>query len=251
MCRMLIYYSNEPKSIPIQILSKFIKSCHWDYFKKYDLVGHHGAGWGIAYIPSNSRELIVKRTLTPIYRSAWKNIRKIKSRFILIHARKTLFGEKKLENVHPIDIGAEYCLTHNGTIKMDSFPTLNDKKLERIKNYTDLDTRRYLCTILDQLKSGNTLKNAIKTVLQQIRVSSAANAFLFNSNEVHIIKYQNNTINGRHTTLFIDKSPERYLISTTPITSNALEIPNRSLISIPFIEDVLNEISFSRLNIGL
>jgi predicted glutamine amidotransferase len=234
---MLIHYSLQPNNIPIEVLKKFIRSCHWNYLKKYDLFGHHGVGWGFAYIPMDSQKLIIKRTLHPIYDCKWQDLAKIKTRFLLIHARKTLFGKKTLANVHPICVGQSYCLAHNGTIKMKSFPDLINDKLQNIQKNTDLDTRRYLCMILDCLKSQKNIKDAIELTLKNVHVNSAANAFLFNLNECYVIKYQKNTFNGRHTTLFIEKMPNRILISTTLLSSKALEIPNNSLLSIPNIQN--------------
>lgn len=249
MCRMLIHYSIPPKTISLEILKAFVKSCHWTYLKRYNLAGHHNAGWGFAYIPLNSRKLIIKRTLHPIYHCKWEDLTQIKTRFLLIHARKTLFGEKRLENVHPINIKGKYILVHNGTIQMKSFPPLNDNRLQIIQANTDLDTRKYLCTILDNLKHKNNLKDAIETTLKAIHVNSAANAFLFNLKECHIIKYQSNTYNARHTTLFIDKSSDGLLISTTPLTHNAMEIPNKSLISIPELLNNKLSLEFNKINV--
>ena len=249
MCRMLIHYSLQPTIIPIEILKKFVQSCHWNYLKKYDLFGHHGVGWGFAYIPMDSQKLVIRRSLHPIYDCEWQDLVKIKTRFLIIHARKTLFGKKTLNNVHPICIGDSFCLAHNGTIKMRSFPPLNDPNFQKVQSNTDLDTRRYLCTVLDYLKSQNSIKDAIELTLKNIHIKSAANAFLFNLNECHIIKYQNDSFNGRHTTLFIEKTPNRIIISTTPLTSKALEIPNGSLLSIPHIQSNELKIQINKLNI--
>jgi len=249
MCRMFIHYSVQPKRIPFRFLKKFIKSCHWDYFKKYDIVGHHGAGWGYAYISEKSKKLIIKKTIQPIYKCKWQDLAKIKTRFLLVHARKTIFGEIKFENVHPISIGSKFNIVHNGTIKMDSFKDLNDAEFQYILNNTDLDTRKYLCTIMDHLREEVNIKKAVEKTLTNIRVSSAANAFLFNLNQCHIIKYQNNTFNGRHTTLFIDHNSNRLMISTTPLSSAALEISNKSLISITDLNYSELVLEFNKLSI--
>jgi len=246
---MLINYSSQPICINIESLKKFIQSCHLNYLKKYDLVGHHGAGWGFAYIPPNSNKLIIKRTLKPIYNCKWQDLANIKTRFLLIHARKTIFGEKRLENVHPICIGDRFCIVHNGTIKMKSFPPLNRRRLHSISENTDLDTRRYLCTLLDNIITQNNIKDAIETTLKKIHVNSAANAFLFNSKECYIVKFQKKTFNGRHTTLFIQKGGNRVIISTTPLNSKALEIPNASLLSIPSLKENKIKIRIDKLNI--
>lgn len=246
---MFIHLSNQPKNISFNLLERFVKSCHWDYFKKYDLVGHHDAGWGFAYIPKNSKKLLLKRTLYPIYSCKWQDLTKIKTKFLLVHARKTIFGEKTTENVHPINIRGEYSIAHNGTIRMDSFQDLDDSLLQEIQKNSDLDTRRYLCTILDNLNKLRNVKEAIEMTLRNIEVNSAANAFLFNLDECYIIKYQKNTFNGRHTTLFFDKTSDGLTICTTPLSSTAQEIPNKSLITIKELGSRHINIEFDRLKV--
>lgn len=71
--------------------------------------------------------------------------------------------------------------------------------MDKIKKETDLDTKKYLCLILDELKQKSSVKKAIESALKQIKVKSTANAFLFNSQECIIIKHQLNTFHGRHT----------------------------------------------------
>lgn len=238
MCRMFFICSKNPFKIDYEILKNFVASCHWDYFKKYNLFGHHGSGWGFAYISEENEKLIVKRDVNPIYFSNWKNLTKIKTRFLLVHARKTIQPWKKtIENVHPISIGEKYLITHNGTISLDSFPDPQDPKLRDINIATEMDTRRYLCLIMDELKIKSDLKEAIESTLRKIHVNSAANAFLFNSRECIVIKNQNNSFNGRHTTLFLTKDRNTILVSTTPINPQlrAFEIPNNTLIKIDLV----------------
>ena len=244
---MFFQYSTEEFNIPPNLLKRFVASCHWAYFRKYDLFGHHNCGWGFAYIPENSKKLIIKRDFNPIYRADWKSLSKLKSKFFLVHVRKTVLPwEKSIEDIHPININEKYVMTHNGIIKKDSFPDLKDSKLQSIIKKTDMDTRKYLCLIIDELKQKLNIKKAIQSALKQIEVKTTANAFLFNSHECIIIKYQNNTFHGRHTTLFLTKEKNKILVSTTPLSSKAKEIPNKSLIQI----DLSNiKIKFSKLEI--
>ena len=61
-------------------MKKFVSSCHWQYFRKYNIFGHHNLGWGFAYLPeSRSKNLIVKRDITPIYYADWESLTKIKT----------------------------------------------------------------------------------------------------------------------------------------------------------------------------
>ncbi len=232
MCRMFFKCSLEPFHIDYKILKKYVKSCHWRYLRKYDLLGHHGLGWGFAYISENDNDLVIKRDITPIYHADWKNLTKIKTRFLLVHARKTLPWKKNFGNVHPINIKEKYLITHNGIIKNFPSKKFKNPKLDRIYNETDLDTRKYLSSIINELQKGKNLKIGLESVFNEIEIGAGANAFLFNSQNCNVITNHKNNFNGRHHTLFLSKNHNGILVSTTQLTDNAKEIPNHSLIQI-------------------
>jgi len=230
---MFFQCSIEPFNVNYKILKKFIASCHWQYLRKYNLFGHHGLGWGFAFIPENNdNKLIIKRDITAIYKADWKNLTKIKTRFLLVHARKTSPLNRNFINIHPINIGEKYLIAHNGIIKNSSFPKLEKPHLEDIKNSSDLDTRKYLCTIIDKLNDDLNLKKALEITFKKISIKSSANAFLFNSEECNVITYHNTSFDGRHHTLFLTKEQDTLFVCTTPIKNHAKEIPNRSLIQV-------------------
>ena len=231
MCRMFFRCSTEPFSIEIDFLKKFVKSCHWQYLHKYNLFGHHNLGWGFAYLNENFK-LIIKRDITPIYKADWKALNKIKTRFILVHARKAYPWKKDFKNIHPINIHQNYLIAHNGVIKTDSFPPLKDPTLERIRTSTSLDTRRYLCAILDKVNNGTSLKVALEEIFRTVEIAAGANGFLFNSKECDVITHHNTNYNGRHHTLFIKILDDNILVCTTPLLENMKEIPNDTLIKI-------------------
>jgi predicted glutamine amidotransferase len=224
--------SLEPFYLDRKILNKFIKSCHWRYLRKYDLLGHHGLGWGFTYLSENSDKLVTKRDITPIYHASWKELTKIKTRFLLVHARKTLPWKRNFKDVHPININEDYLLTHNGIIKNFPNKKLSTPKLDRIYKETDLDTRKYLCSIISELHEGNPLKIGLESIFKDIEIGAGANAFLFNSKKCNVITNHKNNFNGRHHTIFISKNHSNILVSTTPLTKNAKEIPNYTLVQI-------------------
>jgi len=232
MCRMFFQCAKQPFTISIDFLKKFVSSCHWQYLRKYNLFGHHNLGWGFAFISQDEERLIIKRDITPIYQANWKGLNQIKTRFLLVHARKAYPWNKNFKNIHPINIGENYQIVHNGVIKSDSFLQLNDARLEKIRNETTLDTRRYLCSIIDKLIKGLDLKKSLEEIYITIEIGAGANAFLFNTKECNVITHHNNNFNGRHHTLFIKKSMDNINVCTTPIINDALEIPNNSLIQI-------------------
>lgn len=235
MCRMFFQCSTKAFFIALPLLKEFVESCHWHYFRKYNLFGHHNLGWGFAYLNEN-QELIIKRDITPIYKADWKGLSKIKTRFLLVHARKAYPWKKNFKDLHPINVREKYVITHNGVIKTDSFPPLNDTNLEKIRISDTLDTRRYLCAISDKIKDGNSLKNALEAIFNNIQIAAGANAFLFNSNECNVISYHNSNFNGRHHTLFMKIGGNNMLVSTTPLLKNMREITNKSLIRINLLD---------------
>ena len=164
MCRMFFQCSKEPFTIEYDVLKAFIRTCHRRYLHRYDLLGHHNLGWGFAYLPEieSNNSLIVKRDLNPIYYSDWKSLSNIKTRFLLVHARKAQPWNKNYYNIHPIDIGEKFLITHNGIIKKFPNRPLKNPKLNKINNSTSLDTRKYLCHIIDKMQEGFSLKESLE-----------------------------------------------------------------------------------------
>ena len=245
MCRMFFKCSLEPFNINYTILKRFLATCQWRYFRKYDIFGHHSLGWGFAYLSENNKELVIKRDINPIYYADWESLIKIKTCFLLVHARKTLPWKRKFENVHPIDIGEKYIITHNGIIKNFPKKKLNNPKLNTIYKETDLDTRKYLCSIIDQIKEGKDLASSLEFIFKEIEIGAGANAFLFNSQMCNVITNHKNNFNGRHHTLFLSQDSNEIIVSTTPFIKNSREIPNYSLIQINLTNLAMN---FTKLN---
>ena len=232
MCRMFFQCAKEPFNISKTFLKKFVSSCHRQYLRKYNLFGHHNFGWGFAYISEKEEKLIIKRDITPIYQADWYGLNKLKTRFLLVHARKAFPWNKNINDIHPISINESYQIVHNGVIKPNSFIKLNNAELEKFRSETKLDTRRYLCFIIDKLKSGLNLKSSLEEIFNTIEIGAGANAFLFNAKECNIISHHNTNFNGRHHTLFIKKYNKKINVCTTPIIDGSLEIPNNSLIQL-------------------
>ena len=146
--------------------------------------------------------------------------------------RSPLPWKRNFENIHPININEKFLIVHNGIIKHFSRKNLENPKLDKIYNKTDLDTRKYLCSIINELGEGKSLKIGLENIFKKIEIGAGANAFLFNSQRCNVITNHKNNFNGRHHTLFLSKNHNDILVSTTALTENAKEIPNHSLINI-------------------
>ncbi|MFX0012391.1 MAG: hypothetical protein ACFE9R_18910, partial [Candidatus Hermodarchaeota archaeon] len=119
-----------------------------------------------------------------------------------------------------------------GIIKKFFTKELTNPRLNKIYKETELDTRKYLCSIIDEIQKGNSLKISLESVFKNIEIGAGANAFLFNSQICNVITNHKVNFNGRHHTLFINKNDYSILVSTTPLTEHAIEIPNYTLIQI-------------------
>ena len=234
MCRMFLLCAREPFTVDPQLLKKFVDSCHWQYFRKYNLLGHHNLGWGFAYLSPDGSHLKIKRDLTPIYKADWKSLESISTRFLVVHARKAYPWSKNAADIHPINIGGSYMMTHNGIVK--EFPTITDPLLEDIKKNTSMDTRKYLCTFLDALGQGGNIRSALKTTFQGITIGLGANAFIFNRQESLIVNYHNTNFRGRHTTLFLRRTPGSLVVATTPLDPKMKEVPNHTAIHLRHLD---------------
>jgi len=99
--------------------------------------------------------------------------------------------------------------------------------------------------VIDQLHENKDLESALELVFKEIEIGAGANTFLFNSQMCNVITNHNTNFNGRHHTLFINRNSSEIIVSTTPLTNNAKEIPNYSLLQI----DLANlDTNFTKLN---
>ena len=241
---MFFHCSTKPFQIEPAFLKKFIASCYLHYLRRYSIYGRHRMGWGFAYVPENNdKTLIIKRDMSPIYHSDWKSLSNIKTRFLLVHARKTKPWYKSFKNVHPINISEKYLIVHNGIIKKFPSRKLNDLRLEKINKSTQLDSRKYLCHIIDRLNTDYDLKSTLETIFQEVSIGSSANAFLFNSKECHVISHHKNNYMGKNHTLFIKKEKDWLNVCTTPILRKSIEIENNALVSVNNLELIFNKLT--------
>jgi len=207
MCRMMCYFGSQKISIPENYLRKFLKNCHFGNRKRQDWIGYHAMGWGISWLDERGN-FRTKRYPNPIWHYNLKTIKKIESRFIAIHARFAF--ERDIHNVHPICIkyqGINFCMFHNGIFKDDSFYPLQDETLEimRKKDEDDMDTRKYLLSVLDEYQQidslnsqsiendeGNSEKNiinAIRSAFSRLKLFNSGNSFFYTPKNLFIISY--------------------------------------------------------------
>ncbi len=245
MCRMMCFFSPNEISIPMDYLKSFVRASHWGKYKLQDFIGQHRMGWGVSWFDKNGA-IKTQRSIDPIWRSNWKNLTKIKSRCIVLHARRCAPSATNNRDVHPIVIDNKNYMFHNGVIKKDSFPQLDNPELNEILKSTSMDTRRYLATFLDELEKNEDFVETFRRTLPKITVSPSANAFLLNSTDIYIVKYKIEKLHKKAVYQLNIKNFDKggYCVSVIPFDKSFKGIPNKSCIKYNFRS---NKIEFNKL----
>lgn len=234
MCRMIACFHDAPISLDRDLLAQFVKNCHWGNWRVQDWLGHHGMGWGVAWMdPAGT--IRTWRSLNPIWRDPWWALPRLKSRLIVVHARFALPWKVRRDDVHPITLDDRHFLAHNGTIKLASFAPLETPALERARRETTLDTRRYLAAVLDGMATGAAPLDAIAGVLRQVRPVPSANAFFFSRAQFTAVEYQTAPLFQRYTyVLAVKRLHPGTCVSSIPFDETFSRLPNGTALQFDF-----------------
>lgn len=137
MCRLLAMTSN----IETDLKFSFEELC--EVAKK----NGHGHGWGVAWLEND--ELRLEKDAESIWESerASSLIRDIRSKLIVVHARRNPSQEPSKVRSHPFlheALDEQWIFAHNGTIKCPE-PTNHTPE-------SDVDIERFFCYFLDMLE---------------------------------------------------------------------------------------------------
>jgi predicted glutamine amidotransferase len=240
MCRMMCIFGPSSQSIPESYLKEFIHNCHWGNRSRQDWFGHHGKGWGIAWLDQNGAYK-TKRFTSPIWYYQWKKLLMIRSRFIAIHARFAFKFEK--ENIQPIQIShknQEFIIFHNGMFHTESIPVPQNSKLREISSINNMDTRKFLAAVIDKYKNIS-VSSATKIILDSSQMFNSANSFILSKDQLDLISYHKpiSPIKEIHTYHLNYKKLENrnICVSVLPFEKDFKIIPNKISISYNFSND--------------
>ncbi len=136
----------------------------------------HRDGWGMAFLEKDN--FILKKSLRPIYEDVQaEEIKKIKTNFVMLHARFRSIGENKLENNAPFQ-NRESIFCHNGTIRQGL--EFNEKKF---KPLGDTDSERFFLSILSK---NLPIKEAIKDAFNGRDLKPNSNIIFSNKENTYI-----------------------------------------------------------------
>ena len=171
---------------------------------------HHPDGWGIAFYPDNSAQVIKEpvRAGSSALSDFLKDYTGVSSRIIIAHVRKASVGSNFHRNTHPFQReveGKDYVMAHNGTLR-DFRETLG---LTYFHPIGDTDSEHAFCYLLDRI-----IKNRIRAWKKAdfewlLLAISKANKFgtfncLFSEGE-HLFAYRDK--DGKRELNFVKRTP--------------------------------------------
>ncbi|MHA1733759.1 MAG: class II glutamine amidotransferase [Promethearchaeota archaeon] len=232
MCRMLVVFGPREVSIPGEYLQRFVRNCRWGNRRVQDWTGHHASGWGVSWLDPDSGTIRVKRTIRPIWNSGWRDLLEVRSRLVVLHARKSLPWKRKFEDVHPITHDRHHYVVHNGIISLAAIPVPSGN-LGREFARTKLDTRRYLLSVLDSARGGDILEGILRVTraLDGRALRPSANAFFFGREDLYVVSHFKRTPLQVHTyQLYASRLHGRgYCVSSVPLPGSII-LPNHAVL---------------------
>jgi len=133
----------------------------------------HADGWGLVYFEDD--QLKIFRSIKPIFEDAQiDQFRKLKTRFIILHARYGTRGNANINNVHPFEYKngeQHYVFFHNGTVRD------NLKYDPKFQPQGETDSERFFFYLLSGLNEPIT-SDHVHEKLSRLNDFSGANFIL-------------------------------------------------------------------------
>jgi len=168
----------------------------------------HSEGWGIAYVKNKKWHLYKSRF--PIYEDPQvEELKKLKCKAVVIHARRRTVGKRSLQNIQPLKFSnkqEDFIFAHNGTI-FDDFE----------------EYHRYIQGDSDSVRMFNNIIYTYTHKDKQFRIRkyTSVNFILATKNKIKVVqKYK---INPKYSTMKILKEKERIIVSSEILPSYCTE----------------------------
>ena len=189
----------------------------------------HSDGWGLTYLEGDNLKTF--RSVAPIYEdSQIYQFKKLKTRLIILHARKSTKGNVTMPNIHPFENrngSAHYLFFHNGTVR----DKLTFDPGFQVQGTTDSEKFFYY------LLSGNFGElnlNWIKKKLLELKDFSGANFILTDGKHSFVADWY--SLNPRYYTMKMFKQKNSVIIASEVLPhyrqADWFHLKNFSVISI-------------------
>jgi len=175
----------------------------------------HEDGWGIAYIDQNNKWQI-KKSIKPIFKDPTiENLKKIKTKFLIIHVRKKMGSEVSIHNTPPFQVTknnpGSYVFCHNGFIDEN----INfDKTKFALSGETDSEKLFY--SILTNMKKDKIVK-AIRKNFKKYKKLTGTNIIISTKKKSVIAIRKNNF--PKYYQMYLGQKAKQMIISSEKLPS--------------------------------
>jgi len=171
----------------------------------------HLDGWGIAYLDENDN-WVTEKSIKPIPEDPLVNeLRNIKTKLAIIHARKGSKGNRSTKNTHPFKYN-DYAFCHNGHVRN---PIRYNKSY---KPQGETDSEKLFYAIISNLnKKENNLTEAISKVLRENNYCKGTNIIFSTKNDSYIAVKENTRPSYYH--MFVGKTKDTVIVSSEVIAN--------------------------------
>jgi len=174
----------------------------------------HKDGWGLATIKDNHFQLT--KSTKPIFDDPQtEEVKKLNTKFILLHVRAASVGTVCLENTHPFyyktESEEEVVFCHNGTIKE------NIAFDPKYKPQGTTDSEQLFYSILTQYQKTKDFSSAMSSAFTQLQQPVNSNIILSTKTTSYVLS--TGTIYPRYLQMWIGKKKDSLIISSEKIAA--------------------------------
>jgi len=188
----------------------------------------HLDGWGIAYLDENDNWILRKSTKPILNDPLVEELREVKTKLAIIHARKGSKGGRVVNNNHPFQYN-NYTFCHNGHIRN---PIKYNKKYHPLG---DTDSERLFYAIISNLnEQRNNFTQAIGKTLRQNNYCKGSNLVFANKEDSYIAIKENTR--PEYYNMCLGKNKDQVIVSSEILANipglKWEELPSGSLVRI-------------------
>ena len=178
----------------------------------------HEDGWGVAYL-NNKNQWVIKKSIKPIFNDpSVKNLKKIKTKLLVLHMRKKAGSQISVENTHPFMRKLnrkQFVFCHNGFIKEHI-----QYDHQQFETKGETDSERLFYSILTDFKKGKPerkekqerIEEAVRDNFQRYKKIAGTNIILTTKNKAVVALRRNRF--PRYYQMHLGKSKDAVIISS-------------------------------------
>jgi predicted glutamine amidotransferase len=185
MCRLFACIAKEP----VNMNFSFFEAPY--PFK--DLIKTNQHGWGIGWYDGKGSAKVFKEGIKKVRNNVDKYnfsvVKSVESKIILSHVRDAIWGDLSTRNNQPVKY-RKWLFAHNGDVDRDQLQKMLEPKMKK-QLKTDTDSESYFFNIMQRVKKGQQVWEAVSDVTAEIMEKDATAMNFVMSDGENIYAYRN------------------------------------------------------------